>query len=551
MDKYTWGFILSVIFDFASMILLLITFCTLKKYRSNPNQDSKYEIFLNENSFPIKPLLSKIYSTSLQEIKENCGEEAHHYLYLTKILAIFISIVCPISVFILLPVYHSGTQNKDEMLKISLGNILDNEAKLAAPFLIFLIIIAGSYYILYIFITETLTSSRVNNINYSFVRIVNLPKDMTENQAKDEISKILEVELSDVYPVPDLSKAMEYEELLKQANDEHLHYLDVEKFKGKREFIKVKYLGMEKADAIEYWESKKNEYKELLEKEYLKSKSCYSGVCIVRVGEKYDIKKLKNKMYEKINYSIVTTMIVADDLNWINIGHDEHTAKAKHVSGTLLFFVIFLIFFTPTAFLNYILDALINIGFSSALVGLLGVYLPDILLLVYQLLLVPKAVEYLVRTESHYSKSGEIISAMRKFILFFLFSMLFLPAIGLSVFSIIQLALQSSFDSFSEDIADRMLESSFWFVPVILTQAFITNPFDLVELGKVIENKYKALRSVSERETYNAYMPFIFEFPLEYSKLITCFAIILAFSIAYPLILIFGSIYLWTRVLST
>ena len=550
MDKYTWGFILSVIFDFSAMIVLLLIFCTLKKYRSNPNQESKYEIFLKENTFPIKTLLSKIYLTSLQEIKENCGEESYHYLYLTKSLAIFITVLCPISSFVLLPVYHSGTKYSDEMLKISLGNILDDEAKLAAPFLIFLLFIAGVYYILYIFIKETLTSSRVNNINYSFVRIVNLPTDMTESQAKEEFSKLLDVGLNDIYAVPALSKAMEYESLLKHANEEHLHYLDVEKFKGKREFIKVKYLGREKIDAIDYWESKKNEYQDKIEKEYLKSKSCYSGVCIVKAGDKYDFKELKSKMYQKINYAIVTSMIVADDVKWINISNDEHTAKAKHVSSTLLFFVIFLIFFTPTAFLNYILDALANIGFS-AVTGLLQVYLPDILLLLYQLLLVPKTVEYLVNGESHYSKSGEIISAMRKFILFFLFSMLFLPAIGLSVFSIIQLALDSGFSSFSEDIADRMLKSSFWFVPVILTQAFIANPFDLVELGKVIENKYKALRSVSERETYNAYMPFIFEFPLEYSKLITCFAIILAFSIAYPLILIFGSIYLWTRVLST
>jgi hypothetical protein len=96
-----------------------------------------------------------------------------------------------------------------------------------------------------------------------------------------------------------------------------------------------------------------------------------------------------------------------------------------------------------------------------------------------------------------------------------------------------------------------MLNSSFWFVAVILTQAFIANPFDLVELAKVIEHKYKAIRAVSERETYKAYTPFLFEFPLEYAKLMTCFAIILAFSIAYPLILIFGSVYLWTRVFST
>lgn len=551
MDKYTWGFILTFIFDLVVMIFLLIVFCVLKKYRSNPNQESEYEIFINENSLKLKAQLLKIYSTSLLEIRENCGEESHHYLYLTKILAIFITVLCPIANLILLPVYHSGKQNSDGMLKLSLGNIIDNEVKLSAPFLIFLLFIAGSYYIVYIFIKETLKSSRVNNINYSFIRIVNLPTEMTQNQAKEEISKLMNVGVDDVYAVPALSKALKYHKRLNKANDEYLHYLDVEKFKGKREMIKVKYFGREKMDAIQYWDIKMIEYKDKLEKEYLRTRKRYSGVCIVKVGVKYDYDELKKKVSKNKNYALVTSMIVADDLNWRHISHDENAARAKHVSGTILFFVIFLILFTPTAFLNYFLKTLTDIGISSAVTGLLAVYLPDVLLLLYQLLLVPKAVEYLVHSESHYSKSAEIISAMRKFILFFLFTMLFLPAIGLSVFSILQLAIHSDFSSFSENIADRMLNSSFWFVAVILTQAFIANPFDLVELAKVIEHKYKAIRAVSERETYKAYTPFLFEFPLEYAKLMTCFAIILAFSIAYPLILIFGSVYLWTRVFFT
>ena len=551
MDKYTWGFIITFIFDLVAMVFLLIVFCLLKKYRSNPNKESKYEIFLNENALDLKAQLFKIYSTSLPEIKENCGEESHHYLYLTKILAIFITVLCPVANLVLLPVYNSGKHNSDGMLKLSLGNIIDSQTKLSAPFLIFLLFIVGSYFILYMFIKETLKSSRVNNINYSFIRIVNLPTEVTQNKAQEEISKLIGVGFDDVYAVPALSKALKYEKRLNKANDEYLHYLDVEKFNGKREMIKLKYLGREKIDAIEYWETKKLEYKYKLEKEYLSAQNRYSGVCIVKVGVKYDYNELKKKVSNNKNYALVTSMIVADDLNWRHISHDENAARAKHVSGTILFFVIFLILFTPTAFLNYFLKTLSDIGISSAVTGLFSVYLPDVLLLLYQLLLVPKAVEYLVHSESHYSKSAEIISSMRKFILFFLFTMLFLPAIGLSVFSILQLALHSNLSSFSENIADRMLNSSFWFVAVILTQAFIANPFDLVELGKLIENKYKAIRSYSERETYNAYIPFLFEFPLEYSKLITCFAIILAFSIAYPLILIFGSIYLWTRVLST
>ena len=551
MDKYSWGFLLSVIFDLVITIVLLVIFCLLKKYRCSPNTNHKYKVFVPENSLNFKDLCSKIYSTTLQEIKQECGEEAHHYLYITKSLAILITALCPLTEAILIPVYKEGDSYIGDKFVISLGNILDNEKLLAAPFLILILFILSSYYILKICVNETLRSSSFTNINSSSLRIIGLPSHQPRPSIQKEVASCLNLPTENIYVVPNLTKSMEYEKLLNHAKEELLHYLDVEKFKGKRELIKLKYFSREKVDSVEYWEKQVNVYTYKLENEYKESRTTNSGVCIVNVLPNTRIEDLKLRVKEKFSGAYLATVVVPNDVKWENIENDERTARVNHVLSTLLFFFIFLVLFTPTSFLSVIYSLLSSIGMANILIGLLGVYGPSILMLIYQLAIVPAAVAYLVKREKHYSKSAEVISSMRKFLLFFLFSMLFIPAIGLGVVSIISLALETgSFNSWSEDMTRRIYESIFWFLSVILTQTFIVSIADLVRIGIVIEMKYRSLRAIGEREAYKAYVPDNFFYAYEYSMLVTCFTIILLFSIAYPLILIFGSAYLWVRVIN-
>lgn len=550
MDKYSWGFLLSVIFDIVITIILLVIFCLLKKYRCSPNTEHKYKVFIPENSLKFKDLCLKIFSTTLEEIKQECGEEAHHYLYITKTLAILITVLCPITEAILIPVYKQGDSYIGDMFVISLGNILYSEKLLAAPFLIFIIFIASSYYILKVFVIETLKSSSFTNLNSSSLRILKLPQDVSRKSILNEVANCLNITTDNVYVVPNLSKAIEYDKLLNHAKEELLHYLDVEKFKGKRETIKLKYFSNEKVDAIEHWEKQVNVFAYKLENEYKESATNNSGICIVKVLPNTRIEDLRERVYKKFNGAYLTTVVIPEDVKWENIENDENTARFNHVLSTLLFFFLFIVLFTPTSFLTIIYSLLSSIGMADILIGLLGVYAPNIMMLIYQLLIVPAAVAYLVKREKHYSKSAEVISSMRKFLLFFLFSMLFIPAIGLGVVNIVALALDTgSFNSFSEEITRRIYESILWFTVVILTQTFIVNIADLVKIGIIIEMKYRALRAIGEREAYKAYVPDDFYYAYEYSMLVTCFTIVLLFSIVYPLILIFGSAYLWVRVM--
>jgi hypothetical protein len=196
-------------------------------------------------------------------------------------------------------------------------------------------------------------------------------------------------------------------------------------------------------------------------------------------------------------------------------------------------------------------DILSGIGINSAFLGFLGLYVPDLMLLLYQLVLVPYTVIFLVNLERHFSKSKEVISAMRKFLLFFMFNILFVPAIGMQAYKIIEMALNTeSFNAWSKAMVGRVNSTSMWFMAYIVTQTFIVSAKELIQPGRVIEVRYRSFRAISERETYNAYLPEPVNYAYDYAVLLTFITAILIYSISYPLILIFGSMYLWARVIS-
>ena len=550
MDDYSLSLLLVVVFYAFITVILLVIFCQLKKYRCSPKTERKYNVFVPENSLRFKDLCSKIFFTTLGEIKQECGEEAHHYLYITRTLAILITVLCPITLAVLLPVYKQGDVYPIDLQAISLGNILFNEKLLVAPFLILIIFIVSSYYVLKICASETLRISSFSNINPSSLRIIGLPKHESRASILKKVAECLNLKTESIYVVPNLSKSMEYEKFLSHAKQELLHYLDVEEFNGKRETINFTYFSSGKVDAIKHWEKQVTVYKNKLETEYKESKNTNSGVCIVNVIPHTRIEDAKDRLRVKFSNVYLTTVVVATDVKWENIENDERTTRVNHVLGTILFFFIFLFLFTPDTFFAIVYIYFSNVGLPKVLIDLLKNFLPSILTLIYQIAIVPAAVAYLVNREKHYSKSAEVISSMRKFLLFFLFNMLFIPAIGGNVVSMIIFALGSvSFKTWSTEMTFRIYVSIFLFLSVMLTQAFIVNMTDLIRIGKVIEMKYRSLRAISEREAYKAYVPPNFYYAYEYSILVTCFTIVLLFSIVYPIILIFGSVYLWVRVI--
>lgn len=547
MDSSLWGLVESIMIDMVVLTVMILIFEVLKKYRGNPDPEQKYNLYLHESSLRFWDRIKRVYSTNLEDIKQVCGEESMNYLYLSKTLAIFINILCLYSVPVLIPIYSLGTGDTAHMHNFGFYNIIDNVDLLIAPQAVFFFNVILSYYMLRLYVQETMKNHSHSTLNKFAVRVIKLPREITCQDLQSKVEKCFE-EKYNIYVVPALCKAIFYQKELENAKLEYMHYLDYEEKYQRRGFILAKLVKGEKKDAIEYWEEKIDVLEGEIKKQREFAEISNSGTCIISLQKIAKISEFQVKLQKVFPGCKVTPIVFPDDLNWENIENEE-SSRAKHACYTLVFFYIFVIVLTPTAFFSYVSGLLSHIGLPDAFIGFLSLYAPEIIMLVYQLFLVPKTVSYLVYLEKHSSKSHEVLSAMKKYLLFFMFNMLFVPALGMQAIDIITTLLDStSFNKLSKDMVKRINNTSIWFMIFILTQAFIVNGRDLLQIGNLFEVKYKAFRAISEREKYNAYLPEKMNYAVEYATLLTCFTAIFIYSVSYPLILLLGSVYLWIRV---
>ena len=147
MSSTSWGFTISVLSDFVVFIVIVLIFFSLRKYRCNPDLNTEYDLYLKESAIPVTDLIKKILTTNLSDIKENCGEEAHNYLYLNKLLAIFTSTVGFYSLIILIPTYNAGNSNTDSnFYNIGFVNVINNKDLIVAPLIVFIVAIYFAFH---------------------------------------------------------------------------------------------------------------------------------------------------------------------------------------------------------------------------------------------------------------------------------------------------------------------------------------------------------------------------------------------------------------------
>lgn len=72
---------------------------------------------------------------------------------------------------------------------------------------------------------------------------------------------------------------------------------------------------------------------------------------------------------------------------------------------------------------------------------------------------------------------------------------------------------------------------------------------DFLQIPKLIRVKYRQNKAVNDRERLLAYEAYEFRWAYEYGVSISALIIILSFSIAYPLILVFGVFFFIFRVI--
>lgn len=226
--------------------------------------------------------------------------------------------------------------------------------------------------------------------------------------------------------------------------------------------------------------------------------------------------------------------------------YNQLRIRIKRIFLMIIFIVVFFIFVTPTAFVRFINGVLEGVGFGSLVHGIFKTFLPSLLLLVFQDVILYNSVNYIVAQEKRTSKSMELASKLTYFLLFLGFYVFLLQVLGLQT---IFYATINGWDVWRQDLVYRLSATGVFFSVFILHQGFLKGGLILLNPGKVISPKIKFKMAKTELEKLRALEAKEFNFAWELAISLNTFLIVIGLSLLYPLILPIGVIFFFFRVI--
>lgn len=157
----------------------------------------------------------------------------------------------------------------------------------------------------------------------------------------------------------------------------------------------------------------------------------------------------------------------------------------------------------------------------------------------------------IVRREKWLNKGEETVSAIVKYLLIMVAYIFFVPLIGMQIINMISSVIVIDFAEWEQKFVENSVFSGLFFTILIIHLTFLKNGSDLLQIPKLIRVKLRQSHALNEQDKLRAFESYEFRWGYEYGISITVFFIVMAFSVAYPLILIAGTMFFILRVNSS
>ncbi|OMJ85705.1 hypothetical protein SteCoe_12895 [Stentor coeruleus] len=552
MDSSVYSILTAALFDSILFSGLFCAFLFYRKLRS-PVIESDEDIelrkpFLHEGKYDFLPLVRKINEMSSYEIYSSIGEWGFIYLTLHRYIIYVFAVMCSLGCGILLFVYSFGgdTNVDDTFHVLGISHIIEQPGYLIAP-IIFIFVFTFALYTFAAYYYDIATHAECEDINppqrYCLV-ITRIPTNFPPEFLNFKILKMLQSKYGSgvlsVYTIPYFQPSYKLFLELEEARQKLRYYeYDFNK-SGKRPETISK--SLKKVDAITYYEKK---IAKLITKT---SESKIQGLH-TNSGRAYIICESQKLIKEIIDFRVERDPVIKTedwrfkaasnpaDINWQNVGQKKKFGVISKFLYNFIFLGLFLILLTPTSFNSLIQEFFDSIGASELLEGIVGVYLPSLLLLIYQQVILPEAVEFLVEREKHAYKHDEVSSGLRKYLFYLVFYIFLYPLLGLKFIELIGIFFESDND-WQKEFADSINAAGQFFTIFLVHETFVKNGWDLMVSGKYFKSKAKALLATTDAEKLLAYQADFFKFDLELAISINVLIIACSFSVVYPIILI-------------
>ena len=562
MDNSILEILSAVGIDFLVFLMLLLGFALYRKLRS-PAISVSFDIalkkpFLYEGDYSTMEIAKNVVDMRLSKIYSSLGEWGLLYMIFHKFIIYSIGIMCLLGCGVLVPIYLVGEISADtDFHKTGIRHIITDEMLLIAPLLfifVFSVIIYAFAAAYYKYFMKMNTDDVIHPSHDYVICVKGIDKQCSPKEMDGMIEKVLISQrgygVVSVYTLPNYAQTYEkYLKLIEYQNKIKFLKLDLET-KGKR--VQILNRNLINVDGIGYYEKKVLKKQKKVEEFREKFKNENAGISFVVLENK----KLVNEILltgigpsDFINTSAWTVKKAPSpgDIIWENYKNSKSSSLIIRIFANLGFIVVFLIILTPTVF-ETIIDNIFDYFGLDFIGGLIASYFPTLLLVVYQQLILPLVIEFLVSMEKHSKKHRAISSGLKKYMFYMVFYIFLYPLLGQQFLGFLSLLITDN--EWQDEFAFKINETGQMFTIFLVHQAFMKNGWDLMVAGKYITSKARAIVAATTTEAELAYQSDPFPFDMEFAISLNVLIITCSFCIVYPLILLPSFAFFALRVIS-
>ncbi|XP_046859091.1 CSC1-like protein 2 isoform X2 [Xenia sp. Carnegie-2017] len=512
-----------------------------------------------------------VFRLSEKEISQRSGNDAIHYLNFQRCLIYYTVIICVLSMAIILPVNHSGdnVSDKNGYSTTTLANLAPDSniiwlhTVFAFLYLVILIVMVWKFSQGY----ET-DSDPLSQLTVLVCHVVkNASKDVIkqhfeENYGRDSVSNI-----QFAYDINKLKKISRQMTAASLGRNIHVEYLVKH---GQRRDTQVSISSIcpfcpcmkTNHDGVDYFTSEEERFTKdfFREKEIVLQQKRLRIMFVTFSRPSLVVRCVKD--YSLLlggNYSATSMSTVVKSCEWTvehapapgNIIWENLSSDPKYwwIRATVinLCLFIFVLFFTTPAILlagwNKLKSSL-DSKVQSPSSPFFSQFLPTLLLWIFTAIL-PSVVSWSSYYECQWTRTQQEKSVMFKVFIFLLCMIIVLPSLALtSLDALFEITIRGDFQSIRDRMGCVFLpDSGAFFVNYIITSALIGTALELLRIPELV---VYGLRMYYTRTEGERLLEAVVEFPfgIQYAWMIAIYSIIIIYSIACPLVVPFGLLYL-------
>uniref|UniRef100_A0A8D3C632 Transmembrane protein 63A n=1 Tax=Scophthalmus maximus TaxID=52904 RepID=A0A8D3C632_SCOMX len=504
-----------LVLDFLVFLVLLVIFCMIRKKfwdygRIALVAEPTQEYFISIISIGFCSWLPYVIRMTDEKIKAKCGMDAVHYLSFQRHLIFLLFIMAVASLTVILPLNLSGDLLGDEARdfgRTTIGNLpigynlLWLHTVFAVLYLVLAVILLRRHTsrmkIIILFLDrEAYPACQVTDVTLGFdvAQLMHLDSERTKEQdLLMEFTKQVEL-------VPQRPLGIAFVTLLNEDMAKILKDFNAFKFGGIRSCCR--------------------------KEPQLSSRSIALTVNRWRIS----ISPHPKNLY------------------WENMSVPGCFWFIRYVIINLLLSFLLTFLTTPTIILNTMdmLDVTKPIEHLNS--PIISQFFPTLLLMTFSSLL-PTIVYYSTLVEKHWSRSSQQRNMMRKLYFFLLFMVLILPSLGLTSLSVFFRWLFDHTFILMRFECVFLPDRGAFFVNYVIAAALVGSAMELLRLPGLLlyTVRLTCARSAAERKNIKQNQAYEFQYGAQYAGTLCVYTVIVSYSIACPIIMPFGLMYMLLR----